>query len=367
MIACRTRLDHHHSAIALLYTGCLQTPIRLLPSPTSHVLYRNIYYLCQVPALVLLDQDSIPGEECTSRTNSDVDLSGGSGGGDCYAGNDMAISTATATANATATTNLDHTAANSMSDVDFFPERRLGGSEGCGADENNDGDAGRGGGSSGGFESGNRGDDEDSGGGGNTSQGGFWYGDGGGVSALETAMGQWGGDLQVDETGLAGDGDGDVDVDDSDTFVGVDVVIDGDRRDRTAVYGKEEEEEEGEDGLVVGMIRENSETFGGRDGCAGGVGGSGGGEAECTRSGQGGEGRVCGDNSASAGDGGIGDGEDDSWTIVDKPIVPEEYSKVSSQSTSGFLHRRRDRQACSYRALYSRGALVYELKIWACL
>ncbi|CAM9308092.1 unnamed protein product, partial [Sphacelaria rigidula] len=38
-------------------------------------------------------------------------------------------------------------------------------------------------------------------GGGASSQGGFWYGEGGGASALEAAMGQWGGDLIHLDTG----------------------------------------------------------------------------------------------------------------------------------------------------------------------
>lgn len=42
------------------------------------------------------------------------------------------------------------------------------------------------------------GDDEETGGleGGGSSQGGFWYGEGAGASALKAAMGQWGGDLE---------------------------------------------------------------------------------------------------------------------------------------------------------------------------
>lgn len=40
--------------------------------------------------------------------------------------------------------------------------------------------------------------------GGSSSQGGFWYGEGGGASALEAALGQWGGDLDGDAFDLYG-------------------------------------------------------------------------------------------------------------------------------------------------------------------
>lgn len=137
----------------------------------------------QVSPLIRLD-DSIEGDECSSRTASDVDIS------------NAALSDSRVSFGSTGT-RRQHQHQQPQEPADLLPsnptppaslDTEAEGRAYCSSPEDSDVD------------------DNDYGG--NSSQGGFWYGDGGGASALEAAMGQWGGDY-INAAAVTG-GDGDV-------------------------------------------------------------------------------------------------------------------------------------------------------------
>lgn len=130
-------------------------------------------------------------------------------------------------------------------------------------------------------------------------QGGFWYGEGGGASALEAAMGQWGGDLIKPDSGSGLERD-------------VAVLRDTETDDDSSAHG------------MLPLPLGNSENVTLGDGATAGGGG--------------GRRRVARDNAAAAtaGAGGVlvdaGVGEDESWEIVDAPGHWEEGFKVREGS-----------------------------------